>query len=486
MREGYRHGAYVREAGTGLAAPAENGTGLHVIFGTAPVNMAADPGKAVNRLIMAETFDEAAEQLGYSEDFEKYTLCQAMDAYFRLFAVGPVVLCNVLDPASHRKNNAKETYQVINRQAVVGKEGILPSTLKVETEDGTALAADTDYIAAFDGAGHLVLTLLPSGKGAGAAGVSVESVSIAPEMVTEADLIGGVDVLTGKETGIELVRRVYPMFGRFPGYIMAPGWSHRKDVAAVMAAKCREINGVFRCECLVDLDTGAARRHTDCAAVKEANGMVSEAMIVLYPMLLAGGKRYYYSAVYGAMTAQTDAENGSVPSVSPSNRLLRVDGAVLADGTEVWLDQPEANSLNGQGIVTVLNSGGLRSWGNNTAAYPGVTEVKDRWIACRRAFSWWGNTFIVTCSEKVDSPANYRLIESIVDAENIRGNSYVKQGRFAGARMEYHGQENEAEALLEGKIEVRQYLAPYTPAEYILNTLAFDPSLLEKSIGGGR
>lgn len=303
-------------------------------------------------------------------------------------------------------------------------------------------------------------------------------------MVTELDVIGGKDVETGEESGLELVRRVYPVCGHFPGLILAPGWSHKRNVAAAMAAKCKGINGAFRCECLVDLDTEEARRYTDCAGVKEMYGIMDASTIALYPMVQVAGKRVYYSAIYGAMTAQVDADNDSVPSMSPSNRLLNVDGAVLADGTEINLDQPEANALNGQGIVTVLNSGGMRSWGNNTAAYPYVADTKDRWINCRRAFSWWGNSFIATCREKVDNPANYRLIESIVDAENIRGNSYVQQGKFAGAKMEYDKADNKVEDLLEGEIHVRQYLAPYTPAEYILNTLAFEPSLLENALGG--
>ncbi len=482
--EAYKHGAYVQEVGSTLTAPKKNETGLHVIFGTAPIHMAENPEKAVNQLIMVETFEEAAEKLGYSEDLESYTLCQAMDAYFKLFAVGPIVLCNVLDPAKHKKENAEKEYSVIEKQVTLEEKGVLPASLIIKTASDTALARDVDYITSFDAEEKLVITLLATGQGASETALKVTSTSIVPEMVTETDIIGGVDVETGKETGLELVRRVYPKCGKFPGFLMTPGWSHKQSVAAVMAAKCKEINGVFRCECLVDLDTEAARKYTDCEKVKEDNGLLSESMIVLWPMVLAGGKKYHYSAVYGAMTAQTDADNDSVPSVSPSNRLLNIDGAVLADGTEINLDQPEANMLNGQGIVTILNSEGMRSWGNNTAAYPHTTETKDRWINCRRAFSWWGNTFVVTCREQVDNPANYRLIESIVDAENIRGNSYVQQGKFAGAKMEYHKSENEVEDLLNGEIKVRQYLAPFTPAEYILNVLSFDPSLLENALGG--
>lgn len=482
----YKHGAYVQEVNTSVAVPAVNTSGLHVIFGTAPVNMAVEPEKAVNQLIVVNTYEEAAEKLGYMEDFKNYTLCQAMDTYFKIFAVGPVVLCNVLDPARHKKENTEEEYMVVNKQAVVDKKGVLPDTLEVKTSADIELKKDEDYITSFDETGNLVISLLTSGAGGAADALKVRAVSIAPEAVTEEDIIGGIDAESGKETGLELVRRVYPRCGRFPGYIMAPGWSHKKNVAAVMAAKCTEINGVFTCECLVDLDTEIAKKYSDCERLKNDYSINSSHTITLWPKASYGDKQYYYSAVYGAMTAQTDADNDSVPTVSPSNKLLSITGAVLEDGTEIDLDQPEANTLNGQGIVTILNNQGMRSWGNNTAAYPEVTETKDRWIACRRAFSWWGNSFIVTCSREVDNPANFRLMESIVDKENIRGNSYVQQGKFAGIRMEYNKAENTTDDLLEGKIKIRQYLAPFTPAEYILNVLAFDPSLLEKSLGGNQ
>ena len=87
--------------------------------------------------------------------------------------------------------------------------------------------------------------------------------------------------------------------------------------------------------------------------------------------------------------------------------------------------------------------------------------------------------------EKVDNPANYRLIESIVDTENVRGNSLASMGKCAGIRMVYDKEDNPINQVLDGKIVFRQYLAPYTPAEDILNILEFDPSMIETALGGG-
>ena len=354
----YNHGVRVKEQATSLVAPVTGTAGLQVIIGTAPVNLAADPYKATNVPMIAYSFSEAVEQVGYSDDFKNYTLCQSMDACFRVLNVAPIILINVLDPKKHKKANEEQTVNVEKMQATVKVAGILADTVEVKANEAT-LTAGTDYITTFDDDGYLVITLT------------------------------------------------------------------------------------------------------------------------------AGGKQYAYSAIFGALTAYTDASNDDVPNLSPSNKLIGITGLCLEDGTEVTLDQPQANLLNGQGIITAINDSGWKSWGNNTACYPANTDPKDRWFCCRRFFSWWGNSFILTYKQKVDEPGNYRLIESIVDSENIRGNSYVSQGKCAGARIEFSEDENPVTDILNGKIQFHQYLAPYVPAEDILNILEFDPDMLSAALNGG-
>ena len=205
----------------------------------------------------------------------------------------------------------------------------------------------------------------------------------------------------------------------------------------------------------------------------------------VWPCLQVGSLIFHASAIFAAMTAYTDATNDDVPNLSPSNRLIGITGTVLEDGTEVVLDQIQANAVNGCGVSTAINVNGWRTWGNNTAAYPATTDPKDRWFCCRRFFSWWGNTFILTYFQKVDNPTNARLIESIVDSENIRGNAYVAAGKCAAARIEYNEAENPITDLLNGKITFHQHLAPYVPTEDIHNILEFDTDALQSALAGG-
>lgn len=482
----YNHGVRVQEQATSLVAPITGTAGLQVVIGTAPVNLAAEPYKATNVPIIAYSFKEAVEQLGYSDDFKNYTLCQSMDATFRVFNVAPIIFINVLDPAKHKKANDDQTVKVESMQATVALKGILADTVEV-TAASTKLTAGTDYITTFDDDGNLVISLIAGGKGASATELKVTSTSIAPEKVEETDIIGGYNASTGVESGMELIRHIFPKFNMTPGLLLAPGWSHKPNVGVVLAAKCEEINGLFTCECLLDIDSTSdgATKYTECYEWKSKNGYTNKHAYLAWPQAKIGTKQYAFSAIFGALTAYTDANNDDVPNLSPSNKLISLTGLVLDDGTEVVLDQMQANTLNGQGIATAINMGGWRSWGNNTACYPANTDPKDRWFCCRRFFSWWGNSFILTYFQKVDDPANYRLIESIVDSENIRGNSYASQGKCAGAEIEFNEDENPVTDILNGKIQFHQKLAPYTPAEDILNVLEFDPDMLTAALTGG-
>lgn len=471
----YLHGVRIQENPTSVPTPVKNEAGVPVIFGTAPVNLVADPAGAVNKLFLCNSFAEAKAAVGYSDDYESYTLCQAMDAFFKAFGVAPVVICNVLDPTTH-KSTYSETLNIVDGQAVSTKKGILLDGLKVGD-----MTLGTDYTVAFNDDGYLVITVLKSPAGST---VAVSGNVIDASKVTESSIVGSYDSGTGVETGIELIRKVYPTFGLTPSLLLAPGWSHKPTVGLALAEKCTDINGMFKCECVVDIDASRAAKYTDVEQIKQESGFASPHTICVWPKVKYAGKEMYYSAIYAAMACYTDYNNDNVPNLSPSNRAIRISATIVEDGTEVNLDINQANELNAVGVVTALNLNGFKAWGNNTAAYPDTTDPKDRWIACRRFFSWWGNSFITTYLTKVDDPANYRLIESIVDSENVRGNSLVSQGKCAGIKMVYNKEDNPIANVLDGKIVFKQYLAPYTPAEDILNVLEFDPSMIEAALGG--
>lgn len=483
----YNHGVRIAEKPTSLPTPSNGTSAFQVAVGVSPVNLADDPYKSTNVVKLARSFEEAAAAVGYSENLKDYNLNQSINATFLKFAVTPIALINVLDPKKHKSAVGEKTCAVAAMQTTVKIEGILLDTLVVKAGENT-LKANEDYIAGFDADGYVSITLLESGSAGNATQLSVSCDKIDPSKVTESDIIGGYDVSTGKESGLELVRQVYPSFGIVPGLITSPGYSKGPAVAAVMAAKCLKINGVFTCECIVDLDStpDGATRHIDVGEVKEKSGFASEHLEPVWPKVKIENEVFYYSAIYSALIAHADIANDDVPT-NTSNREMPVTGLCLDDDSdsEIVLDQVQGNTVNSFGVVTAINLNGFKTWGNNSAAYPETKDQKSRWFYCRRFFSWWGNSFILSYYKKVDKLADTRLIESLCDEENIRGNSYVAQGKCAGAKITYSKDDNPITQVLDGKIQFRQYLAPYTPAEDILNILEFDPTLLEAALSGG-
>lgn len=483
----YSHGVSIQEQATSVVAPLTADSAVQVIVGTAPVNLLDNPAGAVNKLILANSFAEAVAGVGYSDSFDKFTLCQSIDASFRVFNVAPLVLINVLDPSVHKEAVAPSLKSIVSGEVLISEEGILKAGFVVKNEAGTTTYDITDdYTLEFTDDGYMLLKVVAGGQ------IEVDEETkltinydqLDPSLVDEDDIIGGYTVATGVYKGLELISQVYPQFNLIPGLLLAPGWSHKPTVGVALTAKCEGINGAYKANCLKDIDSASAGvvEYSAANAWKNGNSYTDKHDIVLWPMVKIGDKKYYMSALEAALIAYTDASNDGVPFVSPSNKSMRITGVILADGTEVFLDQVQANILNGQGINTAININGWKSWGNNTGIYPSSTDVKDRFIPVRRMFDWWGNTFILTYFQKVDSPLNRRLIETIVDSENIRANGYKARFQIAEAYIEFSSDENPVTDLLNGKITFHQYLTPFPPAETIKNVLEFDPAALTAAL----
>ncbi len=484
----YKHGINGREQSTSLTAPITGSAGLQVVFGTAPVHLAEDPAKAANTPIVCYSFADFTKALGYSDDFKRFTLCQSADMSFRVYSVAPVIFVNVLDPANeeHITENQEESVTASGGVAVYAKDCVLLSSIVVKSGEDT-LKAGEDYTAEHSADGTSVTITLISEAHKGDTDLKISSKSLNPEAVTEKDIIGGYDAKTGRETGLELIRQVFPKLGLIPGQIIAPGWSHKPNVAVAIQAKTTGINGSFDCSAFIDIaaNDDGAKVYTDCKQAKEKTGISSPNAFAVWPLVAVGSKVYYFSAAAAAHMAYNDAQDGDVPFDGHSNQSMPITATVLEDGTEVYLDQEQANDmLNANGIVTAINHDGFRLWGNNTSAYPSTTDPKDRWISVRRFFNWDGNNFIRTYFQKVDRPANKRLIQSIIDSQNVIGNGYVARDYCAGYRVEFREDENPATSLLDGHLTVHTFLAPYVPAEYIENVREYDIDALTGALGG--
>ncbi|MBB6670503.1 phage tail sheath family protein [Cohnella nanjingensis] len=471
----FNHGVTVIEQATSVLAPTTATSGIPFAVGTAPVNLAS-AGVPAHTPVLVYTYAEAVAALGYSDNWTDYTLCELIYSHFALYAKAPMILVNVLDPATHNTKVVPTAVAVSNRVATLAVDGVLLPTLVVKSSDGATTYTAADYTAAFDDNGHVIITTKDEIP-ANATQLQIGYDKLNPEAAGADDVIGGVTAL-GAYTGFELVNQVYPRFGILPDLLVAPGWSHLPAVAAVMKAKAGNINGNFKAMALTDIDP--SKPYTEAGEWKSSNNYTGPLHIATYPMLTMGDKRYHYSSHLAGLIAQTDASYGGIPYASPSNKALQADGTALADGTDQFLGIDQATYLNSLGIVTAVNLGasGWRSWGNNTSAFPGVTDPKDSFIPIRRMFNWIGNSIILTYLQKVDDPLNKRLIAAVTDSVNIWLNGLTASGALLGGRVEFLEAENPITNLMAGKVTIHVYLTPPAPAQEISFLLEYDTSYL--------
>lgn len=468
------HGVRVKEVPTSILTPVNTTAGLPVVFGTAPVHLTNNPTKNVNRPVICYSWDEAVAAFGYSNNWDEYTLSEVMYSQFKLYGVKPIIFVNVLDPAKHKEDVKDTEGKAVTQGRVLVTDPVLLDTLKVKRADAAEPAKNIeDYTAAYDDDGNLVISVVPTGALKSADKLYLEYAKITPSKVKDTDIIGGAS--KSGTAGLEWIDSIYTLFSLVPGIVAAPGWSDRPGVAAVMKAKAMNISGLFRCICLTDVDTGTATHYADVNEWKNKNSYTGVNQIVCWPCVRNGDMVFKMSTHILGIIGVMDAGNEDVPYDTPSNLPMQATGICLKDGKEVTLSLEQANLLNSQGVMTALNfSGGWKSWGDYTGAYPSITDVKDTFISVRRMFDWQYQTFILTYWQKVDRPLMPRLVRTIIDSEKVRLNGLVSRGFLLGADVKFLEEENPLTDLLQGIFRVHTNITPPVPAKEIVDILEYD------------
>ena len=479
-------GVHVFEKATSVQTPKVATVGIPFVVGTAPVQSAAKPAKS-NVPVLVTSWDEAVEKLGFSYDWESYTLCEFMYSHLQLFGAQPVIFCNINDPASMKREEAAADYTVADHRVAVSVDAIA-DTIKVSVAEGAgeaattrALERDTDYSILYDRDDTdtyvCIVELLEDGSAYNAETVSVAYSAADPKTATVADVVDGVAQVDACLTAVGLV----------PDLIAAPGWSHNTVVAAVMATKAAAINGLFKGKAVIDADSGedGVTEYSQLSGYKNKNNFVDVDQILCWPMVQLGDYRFHLSTQICGLMATVDAGNRGIPYESPSNKNLKMDACVLADGTPVNLTWNQVDLIAGSwGVVTAVNflDSGWVAKGNYTACYPGNTDVKDQFIPVSRMFDFIGNTLIRTFWSKLDKPMTPALRDSILQTCNIWLGGLTGGGYLYGARAEMLAEENPLTSLLDGIITLHIYNAPPVPAQEIDFILEYDVSYMETAL----
>ncbi|TCZ73069.1 phage tail sheath protein [Paenibacillus albiflavus] len=418
---------------------------LPVYIGTAPIHQLEDPSVAINVPILVNSFNEAKAKIGYSDDWDSFTLCEAVYAHFknRIQPIGPIVLINVLDPSKH-KTAGTASIAITNGIGYIDEPAII-STVAI-----TGKERDTDYTVEYTADGRIKLTDVTGKALANPTDVSFDKVDI--KKVKSSDIIGG--NTSGERKGISVVDLVYVTHKQIPTILAAPGWSHIKEVKEALVTASQKINGHWDALVAADIPSeSTSDTITKAVAWKTANGYTDIGVKVGWPKANAAGRVFWASTIMVVRMQQTDYTNGNVPYVSPSNKQVDITSPVLENGTNAIFDEVQANELNKNGITTFnYRSGIWVLWGPHNANYTYGAEIdpKNVFDAGIRMMMYMTNTFQDRFMADVDGPLNRSKKDTILNDASTWLNSLIADGKLLYGQIDFNETSNPTSSIVEG------------------------------------
>ena len=185
------------------------------------------------------------------------------------------------------------------------------------------------------------------------------SVHESPEDVELKDIVGSVETLTGKRTGLRAFEDSYSLFGFYPKTIIAPVYSEDQVIVDEINKVCKKIRAIG----IVDAPVGTTVQDAikGRGTSKINFNINSDRVVLCYPHI----KVYDYDAQeikleplsqrLAGVIAVKDNEKGY--HWSPSNTVIQGVLGTEKNLTSMINDpQSEVNLLNEAGILTVFNS----------------------------------------------------------------------------------------------------------------------------------
>ena len=432
----YKHGAYgvIQAVGSRVA---DESQGAIVYVGTAPVHNVEGGANNVNKPIVVNNIAEARKYFGYSDEWDKYTLCEAMHVHLENKGVGPLVFINVLNPATHRASEAGTVSKTPEngRITIPAAQDIILDSVVVKSGN-TAKVKGTDYAIAYN---IEKKTITISELTAGALGTSALTITyntVDATAVTTADVIGASDGL-GLNTGIFAIKNVYQLTGYIPAYLAAPGFSSVPAVHAAMYQNSVKVNGHWDVYMFVDLPivNGDTPLTLDTARTyKNGNGYTKENETVFFPLAQGtDGKIYHLSVLAAANFQELLLAQDGIPYKTASNTdCSLIENLYLgASNTgRIYDDSIINEKLNKNGIASAAYVGGRWAiWGCHSADYDQENGDQINVAETNRMMLYYiSNDFQHRRTPDVDKPMTANDLQTIIAEEQTRVDALLNIG----------------------------------------------------------
>ena len=446
----YKHGTYGEFVSSVGKVAAQSGT-IPVYVGIAPINLVRGYADFVNTPVKLADINAVKSRMGYSSNWSSFDLCEAFALHFDNDAgnIGPIVAINVLDPAKHKK--AEQTTQsltFVNGTATIISDTIILDTLVLaEKVEGTDFSISYDFTK-----GCVVINSIGEDI---TGSVQATFSEVDPSAVLEADIIGD-STDGGVYTGLGCVEMVYQSLNLIPNLLLCPGWSVKPTVYKAMVKAAAKINGHWDAIVYADIPVEGAETIDEAKEWKDDNGYNSEFSKVFWPMAKDNDGNLYHGSVLCAWrTLLVDNTHDGVPMESASNKAVPVAKQYFGEGsTNRGFDQQRGNTLNADGITTIVYWGGSWVlWGPHTAAYKHGADGDNRSIfdVSVRMMAHVSNSFQAEHALTIDAPMTRALADTIKNREQEKLDAWAAMGAFIGEPyVEFTESANSSAELVEG------------------------------------
>lgn len=443
-------------------------TAIIAIVGTAPKG-------PINEVTLTSSDVQAAEIFGIRKS--GYTIGYALDAINDHGGA----LCLVVNVASAIATVAPIDFTFDPLLEQVKLPRAYPSNLTI-----TNVGATTTYVLNTDYTIDLntgVISRIPGGAIAKGATVRIGYTYIDPSLVLPADIVGGVSG-TGKRTGLAALLDASSKYGITPTVVIAPGFSPLVSVSTEMIAITRRLKAVTFLDAPIGatVDQVLAGRN-GAAPVNNFNTGDIRTMLC-YPHL----KRFDvdtgaealepFSQRAAGVLAQTDRDLGFWYSLS-NKEILGIIGVERTITTSYTDPLAESQILNSKGVLTYLQveGGGIRTWGNRSAAFPVIT-TPDNFLSIQRVRDIIAKGIRRASLQFLDLPINRGLIDAIRTSILAYLSEKTVQGALLpGSQCLFLAGDNPPTAIAKGQLTFTTVIFPPPPCEKIVDKQVLDISL---------
>lgn len=280
------------------------------------------------------------------------------------------------------------------------------------------------------------------------------------DAATEANIIGGVDGVTGKKTGAQALLAAEQNFGVVPRILAAPEYD-TQAVTTAMVGVAQKLRARVYAVC-----DGCENKEE---AVTYRGSFSSRELILIWPNFLAfdttlAATTEVSAAAYAVgLRAKIDATEGWHKTLSN----VGVNGVTgISKDVHFDLQSPatDAGYLNENDVTTLINKNGFRFWGSRTcsddplfAFENSVTTAQVLADAIADAHMW-----------AVDKPLHPSLAKDILEGVNAKFRELAALGLIVNANAWLNEELNTVTTLKAGKLYIDYDYTPVPPLENLV------------------